>query len=484
MAKDRYILGKAAFVMAIVNKANKFSRAALHPETSVRKTSPVSRPVVLKGMLPLPVLLYLLAVITPIRFTIGPLLFTGLRFYLILLIIPLMLRLLSGRLGGIFAIDVLFILHIVWMMVALTMNNPDMVVTQVGSVGVEFLGGYLIGRAYIQTPEAFAALCRWVILIVVCSVPFAVAESMTGRSIIIDMIQKIPGVFSVADVNNPPRLGLERAQVMFVHPIHYGLFCSVAMSLCFVALKGQISQARRYLLSAVVMFSGFLALSSGALLAIVLQIYLVIWAALFDKIRWRWWLLAGLLCFTYIVIDLLSNRSPLQVFMSYATFSAHNAYWRATIFEWGMKNVWDNPIFGIGFNDWVRPWYMFSGSMDNFWLVMAVSYGIPGFLFLAVGYVLGIFRVMRRNFDADVILLNLRRAWLFSFLGLSFTLSTVHVWTNIYSFVFFLFGAGIWFITVTPDSKADETSAPAPQERLALPYTRFPQRTLPPPAQT
>jgi hypothetical protein len=158
----------------------------------------------------------------------------------------------------------------------------------------------------------------------------------------------------------------------------------------------------------------------------------------------------GLFALAYVVVDLMSNRTPLKVFMTYATFSAHNAYWRSIIFEWGMKNVWANPLFGIGLNDWVRPHYMNSGSMDNFWLVMAVRYGIPGFLLLTIGYVISTAKVMRRNFDTDMRLTLFRRAWVFSVLGLSFTLCTVHVWTNLYSFVFFFFGAGIWLITAEP----------------------------------
>lgn len=428
---------------------------------------------VLQGSLPLPAVLYLFTVVIPIMFNVGPLLLSGLRLYLLLLIIPLMVRLFSGRFGRVSIIDLLFISHIGWATVALAMNNPDKVVSQVGSVGMEFLGGYLVGRAYIRTPEAFAALCRWVVFLVLCTVPFAILETQTGRPVIVDIIQKLPGVFSVGVVNNEPRMGLERAQVMLAHPIHYGLFCSVAFSLAFVALKDLTSPTKRYLVSCIIMLSGFLSLSSGALLAIFLQLFLILWAALFNKIRWRWWLLLGLGCLAYVIIDILSNRSPVVAVLSRMAFSTHNLYWRTIIFEWGMKNVWDNPIFGIGLNDWERPWFMYSGSMDNFWLVMAVRYGIPGFLLLALVYALGLFRVMQRNFDGDPLLLNFRRAWVFTFMGLSFTLATVHVWTNIYSFVFFLFGAGIWFITATPRSEKDVASGQEPQERSSLPYTRF-----------
>jgi len=94
---------------------------------------------------------------------------------------------------------------------------------------------------------------------------------------------------------------------------------------------------------------------------------------------------------------------------------------------------------------------------------MAVRYGIPGFLFVTLGYVLIVFHVMRRDFQGDMLLTQFRRAWVFTFLGLSFTLCTVHVWTAIYSFTFFLLGAGVWLIAVDP---SDDDGDGAPTDTL------------------
>ena len=82
------------------------------------------------------------------------------------------------------------------------MNNPDQMVEQVGSLGVEFLGGYLIGRAYIRTPEAFAALCRILIVLVLAALPFAIYETQTGRPIIVEYLRRIPGLDSVSVVTD------------------------------------------------------------------------------------------------------------------------------------------------------------------------------------------------------------------------------------------------------------------------------------------
>ena len=434
-----------------------------------------TRALLQNSSLPLPVVLYLLSVVVPISFNLGPLVLTSMRVLLIIMVLPLLGRLFMQHYGRILATDILFLLHILWATVALAVNNPSQVVQQMGSVGMEFIGGYLMGRAYIRTPEAFAALCRWLVFLVLCTLPFALYEAKTGRPPVIDILRKLH-LTNVAVVTIDGRMGLERVQAVFAHPIHYGLFCSVAFSLAFIALRDVTTTGWRYLSSVLVAMCGFLALSSGALLAIALQIALIFWAALFSRLPWRWWLLVGHFVLAYIIIDIFSNRSPLRVFMSYATFSAHNAYWRGIIFEWGMKNIWSSPIFGIGLNDWFRPWFMRSGSMDNFWLVMGVRYGIPGFLLLAAGYAWAVFGLMRRNFEDDPVLARMRRAWIFTFMGLSFTMSTVHIWTNIYSFVFFMFGAGMWLLEVGKEKNAAGIAQQAPAREQRRAHTAQPTR--------
>lgn len=395
---------------------------------------------------------------------VGPLYMTTLRIFLIIVIIPLIIRLFLGYYGKILFTDIMFLLHVSWAAIAISVNNPDQMVQQVGSVGVEFLGGYILGRAYIRTAEDFIALCKVLAIIVSLSMPFAVVEAMSGDPLLISMIRKIPGFSSHGIISYETRLGLERVQFSFAHPIHYGLFCSVVFSLVYVALLGQLAPWRRLFASGLIALCVFLSLSSGAFFAIIIQIALIFWSFVFRKIGIRWWLLFGLFVCSYIAVDLLSNRTPIQVFMSYATFSAHTAYWRGLIFEWGIANVLGNvekgvtgsPFFGIGLNDWVRPSFMHTSSMDNFWLVMAVRYGIFGFLTVAVGYAIGLLRVAQRDFQGDGRLNRLRLAWVFTFTGLSFTLATVHIWTNLYSFVFFMFGAGVWLINASPkQSKSD-----------------------------
>ena len=130
--------------------------------------------------LPIPVLIYLVAVILPVEQQVGPLTLSILRLFLMAMVIPAMALVLFGQRGRVFATDILFTLHILWSAIALAMNNPNMVIEQMGSVGMEFLGGYFLGRAYIRNAEEFGALCRALVSIVCCMAPFALFETLTG----------------------------------------------------------------------------------------------------------------------------------------------------------------------------------------------------------------------------------------------------------------------------------------------------------------
>ena len=430
---------------------------------------------VLNSKLPIVVWLYLLGIAIPLWFNVGSLSMSTMRLVLLIAVVPLSFALFRKKYGRVIPTDILLFLHILWAVIALGVNNPDKVVENIGSAAVELIGGYVVGRAFIRTPEQFGALCRTLFVIVIIWLPFSILEARNGRPLILELIESLPGITTYADVSKDLRLGMNRVQLVFAHPIHYGLFCSIVFSLAFVGFKGVYGDAKRWMVAGAVGVCTFLSLSSGALLALILQLGMISWAFIFQKVERKWLLLLGLFAVAYVVVDLLSNRTPIRVMMSYATFSAHTAYWRGLIFEYGMLNVWANPIFGIGLNEWFRPHYMNSGSMDNFWLVMAVRYGIPGSSLITRAYIDILRRVGTRDFRADPLVSQFRLAWMFTFLGLSFTLSTVHIWTSLFSFVFFLLGAGVWMIDYQPKSAGAAGPTESGSRRAPLQYSRAPQ---------
>ena len=402
--------------------------------------------------------LFLLCVLLPVKFYAGPILLTNLRILLLVLVLPLGIGLLGGRYGRVQVVDIAVMAHLAWISIALLVRSPEAAISQVGSAGAEFIGGYLMGRAFIRSPDQFVAMIRLFALSLVLSLPLTLYELQSGDSILLRILSRLPGVFSEYTIHMEARMGLERVQMTLPHPIHFGLFSVSLLGLVFVGLGGEIPRGRRLLLTGVMMFSTFASLSSGALLPMVLQIGMVVWAWMLAAVRRRWLILFGLFLAAYMTVDLLSNRTPLQVFMSYATFSPHNAYFRSIIFEWGMMNVFGNdiqnippaPIFGIGMGDWVRPHWMNASSVDNYWLLQAMRYGVPGFVTIAVGYGWALWRIGTRDLGDDERLNRLRFAWMITFLALALTLCTVHIWSATYSYVFFLFGAGMWLLDAEP----------------------------------
>ncbi len=399
--------------------------------------------------LPFPVTLYLLLLVLPIRFMVGPLQFTGLRAYMLILAIPLLV---SAFRRPPATPDILLPLFIGWVSVCMMQNTPGQAVEHTGAMFLELAGGYFLARSFIRTEDQFLSLIKLLVLMVLLMIPLSLFETVTGVPPLVTMIHAIPGISSVEVVTIAPRLGLERVQAVFAHPIHFGLFCSTAVSLVFIGLSAQLSAVTRMAAVILISIPAFLALSSGAILSVAIQVFLICWVLVFRAVRGKWWLLVGVTLAAYVLIDAISNRTPLKVFFSYATFSAHNAYWRELIFEWGLHNIQANPIFGLGLEDWVRPHFMYSGSIDNFWLVQGMRYGVPGFALISLSWGLAIVRVARARNAAS----HLRRAWVFCFIGITFTLATVHVWTAVYSFVFFLLGAGQWMAASKAGSKSPE----------------------------
>lgn len=408
---------------------------------------------------PFPVAIFLIAVALPFSFPAGPLVMTGVRFLMILIFLPALVRLLSGKSGPLNWTDALFGLHVLWITIAMVVNNPNRVVPHVGSTGLEFLGGYLLGRCYIQNRAQMIGTIRFLALVICATLPFAFFELLTGTPLLRDLLDRIPGIGVAAPTFDEKRLGLDRVQMAYATPIHYGVFAILVVALYFVGLAGTVASWKRWVVSGLACFAVFSSLSSGALLPMVLQIFLIIWNAVLGRVNRRWLLLSGLLVLAYVAIDLASNRTPLRVFMSYATFSAHTAYWRFEVNTHGMENVWANPLFGLGLRDWTRPDWMHSGSVDNFWLLMAMRYGIPGFLLVATGWVVALWRIARRDFSADVRLGALRLGWVLTFVAMSVSLFTVHIWVEVYALCFFLFGAGMWLLTAEPENTAPTREA-------------------------
>ena len=420
---------------------------------------------------PAVLVLFVLSILPPSYFFLGDLRLSFTRLLLVAVFVPLLVRLLTGRAGRLRAIDILMLLFMAWSALTLLVHHGLARLPYAAITIVENLGAYLIGRTLVRNADDFRLLFRAVFWAMVCLAPFVIVELLTDRNLLQEISRKILPTLSKG-VSSYGRLGLNRVMAGFEHPILYGLFCAVSFApLLALHRRGRVS---RLALAGFVGFMTFASLSSAPLLAVALQIGLLAWAWVTGG---RWWLLTGIIVAMYVTVDMLSNRTPITILISYISFDPATAWARILIWRFGSAEMWSHPIFGIGLGDWARPEWL-TGSVDNFWLLNGMRHGVLGVGLLIASVASGLWAVMRApGLTGD--LARLRRAYVFCLAALYFTLCTVHVWGGTGSFVMLLIGAGVWFCDSHRNAgvAADPVRAAEPEvpEKEGA-YSRFPPR--------
>lgn len=448
------------------------------PVQKAAKAADIARPKTKAGSQTL-LTVFLISLMIPLQFWAGPLLLTPYRLILLVVVLPFFFKWISGKAGKIYKTDLLFLGFVLWIAVTLIVVHGSERLELVAITTVETFGAFLVGRVLVRTPEDYNRLLKFLFICMVLFVPAAALESTTGIRVyskIADLIGHThPWVH--ASPKYEKRLGMFRSQMVFEHPILFGVFASTAFGMLYYTNrdKGGIYGYRR----AWMPFAGtFFSLSSGAILSIAAQGGLTFWDKIMKASRARWKILMVLGVLAYVVVDLLSNRTPVEVFISYAAFSAHNGYMRINILNFGMDNVWAHPFFGLGMGDWVRPRWMHAASVDNFWLLMAMRHGFPGFLLIAGAY-LGTMIQLGRLKLKNPRVANMRTGYIVSLVGLLFSLMTVHIWGATYVFVCFLLGAAVWMRDYADDEGPQSDGPDAADQDRGAPNRRAapPNRT-------
>lgn len=388
--------------------------------------------------------LFIFSLTLPIIFHVGSVRLSPYRLILIACFVPCIFAWLLGRIGKIRPPDIFLILFCLWGAIALSAHHGIAVTLEpAGILLIETFGSYLLARCIIRTPQAFMSMARWLFRVIVYLLPFAIYETLTTTPILLELF----GQFFTVIPNHlmESRVGFDRAQGPFEHPILFGVFCASGIALTYCTLGHEKSQFSKILRAGLVAFSAACSLSSGPLVAVVVQLGLLAWNRFTRTIANRWVVLGAIGFVGYVFIDALSNRSPVEVFISYLTFSSTTGYGRTVIWEYGSAEVLRNPIFGIGLgNNWIRPWWL-QASVDNFWLLMAMRYGLPGAMFMTMAFALTFVQLGRiKQFPPE--LESYRTGLLISIGGLALAGATVHFWNATFCLFMFLLGSGTWMI--------------------------------------
>lgn len=380
-------------------------------------------------------IVFAFSLIVPSYFFVGPLRLSPLLLLLLASFPPLVLIWIAG---GVRLPDLMVLSAALWAALSLLVNEGARDGWEpAGIVILQTFGAYLVGRCSIRDPAAMTRLALTGALIVGLLLPFAIYESLTGDALYLALFAKLGP--ALAPVETPGRLGLDRAQAAFEHPILYGIFVSSTFALAWTALS---HPAARIAVGLMVGLATFLSLSTGALLCLIVQLGLLAWAGLFRGLAARWLVLSLLVLAAYAAVDLLSNRTPFEVFASYLTLNPHSAYNRVLIWQHGSAEVLRNPVLGIALSAWERPDWM-PGSVDMFWLLIAMRHGVPAVVLLGGACLLLMWRAGRRR-DLDARSRRLRLGLIVALVGVFTAIWSVHLWNASYCWMMFLTGCLGW----------------------------------------
>lgn len=398
--------------------------------------------------------LFLIAINMPNYFHLGTTRIAPYLIFILAAFVPLMLAWLIGGLGRLKLADVLILSCCIWQAIAMSIvQGFSESVQAIGLFTLQTFGAYLLGRACVRGVGDMRFLATLLAITSIALLPFAVIETRTSRTFFLELFRALGPVYDTVDMD--PRWGLDRVQGSFEHPILFGVFIALGFSLVFFRYRSVLG--RLATLPAIVLNAIF-SLSTGALLALVVQFGLIAWSKVFSQEAKRWRYLTYLVIVMYVLIDLASNRTPFHVFVDYLTFNSGSAYNRILIWQFGSAEMWRHPFFGIAFGEWERPWWM-SPSMDNYWLVVAVRYGIPAFLLQLAGFVLILWTAGRRRIaDEETVLL--RRGMIMGLVAVFVAICSVHLWNATYSWFMFMIGGTVWLMDAgRPALKKGETEA-------------------------
>ncbi len=383
-----------------------------------------------------------LLVPTEFSLVIGNLRLSPYRLLLLGAVVPCTIALSQGRVGKLGVADLGMAFNCLWAMLAHAWRGGVVVSLESGGIyAVESFGAYALGRVVIHNRSRFVHMSGMLVKAVSLMGILALVEMFSGRHFIHDVAGGLMG--NRPGTNVEGRFGLARAYGSFDHPILYGTFAAMAFSLAWAGTGDRPGAGlKRIVRGGAVAVATMASLSAGCIMALALQVALIAYRRATSWLASRWSLLMVALSLAYVVVSCVSNRSGIKALLWYLTFDRHTAAYRISIWEHATVNIAEYPLFGVGMENWVRPSWM-PQSVDSFWLVQSLSFGLPAVIALWVTILYMLQRVGRQASKRPH-LGELARAWVYTFIALLFVGFTVHYWNNVFVVFCFLLGAGGW----------------------------------------
>ncbi len=435
-----------------------------------------ARPPILTRMLPrqlpglrlekiAPPLILLAGILTPtgLQAQVGGLLLFPYRVALIVLLPFLLLQMV--RRGTRFnAVDWLILFLGGWTIVSMMANSGILPgIEDGGRTALDILVSYFIGRVYFAHPDQWRRFLS-VSFLPICVVgAILLIESVTHRFI-------VTALFPLHFVPDQQlRMGLMRGLSVFPHQILAGMFFASLFPLYYFAFRGTKGNGHRATVGLFALFAVSSAAILSLLVALALAIYVFVSRLTLKRLDWRPIVILGILAL--LALQFGADGGAMRWIVRNLTLDPQTGYFRILIWDFGSASALAHPWLGIGNESYERPVWMLTDSIDNYWLFLAMRFGMPA----ALAATAAVFCTIALANRARRALLPFDPARADVFVGLIISLFcfwllvwTVALWDNVLSWFYLLLGVTVGMsATVISEvaavqSRARRTAAPPP----------------------
>lgn len=214
--------------------------------------------------------------------------------------------------------------------------------------------------------------------------PFAFVEASNGYRLFHALAASITNVEYMPYLGEKYiRFGIHRSSTVFSHPILYSITALMFIALVFNLYKTKLA----VIFSLGLVSTIFTSVTSAAFLMFLINVFMLMLYKISLKKDWIFKFSLIALISVLVFVEFMSNRGAVKFIIDLTSFNSDTAYTRYIQWVHVMQNIDRSPIFGVGFADWIRPFWM-PPSVDSYWLLMTLRHGYVGVLLVSIFFVL------------------------------------------------------------------------------------------------
>lgn len=297
-------------------------------------------------------------------------------------------------------VDLLFLLSSTSMFINTGLHYTIDVALKTGAANMlDMLLAYLAGRIFFRSTLDFRKFLYRISPMLLGVAAIMALESISHRYILRPFVGAITGRSPAAALAlmYEIRNGFLRATGPFMHPIAAGLFFGTLAPLYIAA-----DLPKRRWWGLLGCLGGIFGWSSAGIASIIFGSLLAIYEQVQRRLRTGWLIVIMAVVVAAVLIEVLTSSGLVRFIIRYGAINPVTGYFRLMIWEYGSAAVAKSPWIGIGFESYERPAWMRTDSVDNYWLLHALRYGIPSMACMMAGVFWAVVRLGMAKRDPQV----------------------------------------------------------------------------------